>query len=72
MTMAKGPVRNSMLLEEAAKMIAEHLKEEVCDIMARDYDGATYCQTDCPRTADDGCVLHLLRMKCADEYTILE
>ena len=52
------------MLQQAAKMIAEYLETEVCDLMADEYDGATYCPPDCPKTVDDGCVLHLLRLKC--------
>lgn len=55
------------MLTEAASIIAEYLEEEVCDMMADKYDGATYCQSDCPRTVDDGCVLHMLRMRCAEK-----
>lgn len=62
--MARGAIKNSVLLQEAAKMIAEYLETEVCDLMVDEYDGATYCPPDCPKTVDDGCVLHLLRLKC--------
>jgi len=62
--MARGAIKNSVMLQEAAKMIAEYLESEVCDLMSDEYDGATYCPTDCPKTVDDGCVLHLLRLKC--------
>lgn len=65
--MAKGGVKNSLMLLEAAKMIADRLEEEVCYMMADEYDGVTYCPHDCPRTVDDGCVLHLLRMRCAEK-----
>ena len=62
--MARGAIKNSVLLQEAAKMIAEYLESEVCDLMVDEYDGTTYCPPDCPKTVDDGCVLHLLRLKC--------
>ena len=65
--MAKGNIKNSIMLIEAASFIAEYLDMEVCDMMHKQYDGATYCSPDCPRTADDGCVLHLLRMRCAEK-----
>lgn len=65
--MAKKGVKNSQMLTEAAGIIAEYLDEEVCDMMADEYDGATYCSPDCPRTVDDGCVLHMLRMRCAEK-----
>lgn len=65
--MAKGNIKNSQMLTEAASIIAEHLEEEVCDMMAEKYDGATYCSPDCPRTVDDGCVLHMLRMRCGEK-----
>lgn len=65
--MARGNVKNSAMLCEAANMIAKYLGEEVCYMMANKYDGATYCSPDCPRTVDDGCVLHLLRMRCAEK-----
>lgn len=52
------------MLQEAAKMIAEYLETEVCDLMSDEYDATTYCPPDCPKTVDDGCVLHLLRLKC--------
>lgn len=65
--MARGGVKNSAMLSEAALLIAEYLDEDVCDMMADKYDGATYCQADCPRTVDDGCVLHMLRMRCAEK-----
>ena len=35
--------------------------------IAKEEDGATYCSSDCPRTVDDGCVLHMLRMRCAEK-----
>ena len=63
--MARGNVKNSLMLMEAASLIAEYMDAEVCDMMADKYDGATYCPHDCPRTVDDGCVLHMLRMRCA-------
>jgi len=65
--MAKKGIKNSQLLIEAAGIIAEYLDEDVCDMMADEYDGATYCSPDCPRTVDDGCVLHMLRMRCAEK-----
>lgn len=68
--MAKGGVKNSVMLLEAASLIAERFEEDVCDMMYDLYDGATYCQSDCPRIVDDGCVLHLLRMRCKGKEAI--
>lgn len=62
--MAKGNVKNSQMLAEAANLIAEYMGEEVCDILAEQYDGDSYCPSGCPRLVDDGCVLHMLRLRC--------
>ena len=58
-----GGIKNSELLDEAVKFIVEmsEFDRSVC------YESSTYengCVTDCDKCwPDDGCVLHLLRMR---------
>lgn len=60
-----GRVKTSVLLNEAVNLIVE-ISEEwtwVCYELGSRYDGEEWCPKDCNHEVDDGCVLHLLRMR---------
>ena len=67
--MVKGKAKNSELLSEAVNYIIELTEDDetVCLALGHDYDGKEWCPKECNRIPDDGCVLHLLRMRIKDE-----
>ena len=63
--MVKGKAKNSELLSEAVSVILSLTEDDevVCEAMNNNYDGKEWCPKGCNRIPDDGCVLHLLRMR---------
>lgn len=58
-------VKSTEMLNEAVEVIIDLAEEDlsVCHLILNRYDGQDWCPKDCPRIIDDGCVLHLLRMR---------
>lgn len=65
--MKNGNVKNSEIIVELSRylsgLIEDYNLNPVCDELKMDYDGYEWCVKDCNKIPDDGCILHLMRMR---------